>query len=391
MDENRLRFGVGVLVISAIGIGMILTLLFGAFPSVLQRDYSLSIVFPSAEGISPNTPVYRDGVRIGRVSGIKLREEGDGGVLVTLDMDTSKPITHRYLPQINPGNVVTGEARLEFVRADPDRLNTVFKEDLEIIPKPYTDGEFFSEGTRSASFLEMQTDLRRTFQTIQTAGESIAEAGKSVDKLAVQVSEVLGGTDPQLKDVTNRAIAALGEFEKTMAEVRTIITNPELRSDVRKTIEQLPIVLDDVKQTVETANKSLESFERAGNQFERVGLVAEEAVGNVRAITEPLANQSDEFTAKILRTLTRLEGTLAEVETFSQALNRNDGTLKRLLDDDELYWQIRRTVQNIEQASARVQPILNDVRIFTDKIARDPRELGIRGAISRRPSGAGMK
>lgn len=86
-----------------------------------------------------------------------------------------------------------------------------------------------------------------------------------------------------------------------------------------------------------------------------------------------------------------MEGTLAEVETFSQALNRNDGTLKRLLDDDELYWQIRRTVQNIEQASARVQPILNDVRIFTDKIARDPRELGIRGAISRRPSGAGMK
>ena len=35
MDENRLRFGVGVLVISAIGIGIILTFLFGAFPSVL--------------------------------------------------------------------------------------------------------------------------------------------------------------------------------------------------------------------------------------------------------------------------------------------------------------------------------------------------------------------
>ena len=31
MDENRLRFGVGVLVISAIGIGIILTFLFGAF------------------------------------------------------------------------------------------------------------------------------------------------------------------------------------------------------------------------------------------------------------------------------------------------------------------------------------------------------------------------
>ena len=58
MDENRLRFGVGVLVISAIGIGIILTFLFGAFPSVLQRDYSLSVVFDSAEGIGANTLLF---------------------------------------------------------------------------------------------------------------------------------------------------------------------------------------------------------------------------------------------------------------------------------------------------------------------------------------------
>jgi phospholipid/cholesterol/gamma-HCH transport system substrate-binding protein len=122
-----------------------------------------------------------------------------------------------------------------------------------------------------------------------------------------------------------------------------------------------------------------------------VGIVAEEAVGNLKEITDPLAAQSDQFTDQLLRTLTRLEGTLNEVETFSQSLNRGDGTVQRLLRDDELYWQIRRTVDNIEQASARVRPILDDVRIFSDKIARDPRELGIRGAIGRRPSGAGIK
>ena len=391
MDENKLRFGVGVLVISAIGIGIILTLLFGAFPSVLQRDYSLLVVFPSADGIGANAPVYRDGVRIGRISSIDLREEGNGGVLVTLAMDASRSITHRYLPQIRPGNFVTGESRLEFVRADADTLASVYKDDTSIVDKPYTDGEFFQYGDRARSIVEMQDELEGTFQAIKTAGESIAVAGESVNDLAVQVSEVLGGTDPQLKEVTQRAISAMEEFETTMAEIRTIITNPELRSDVRRTIEQLPIVLDDAKRTFESANKSLQSFERAGDQFERVGQVAEEAVSNVRAITEPLANQSDQFTAQIMRTLTRLEVTLAEVETFSRSLNQNEGTLNRLLQDEELYWQIRRTVENIEQASARVQPILNDVRIFTDKIARDPRELGIRGAISRRPSGAGMK
>ncbi|MEM1069614.1 MAG: mammalian cell entry protein, partial [Planctomycetota bacterium] len=123
----------------------------------------------------------------------------------------------------------------------------------------------------------------------------------------------------------------------------------------------------------------------------KVGVVAEDAVSNIQQITEPLANHSDVFVESVMRTLTRVEGTLAEAEEFSRALNNNEGTLRRLLEDDELYWQVRRTVDNVEQATARIRPILDDVRIFTDKIARDPRELGVRGAISRRPSGAGIK
>jgi hypothetical protein len=92
-----------------------------------------------------------------------------------------------------------------------------------------------------------------------------------------------------------------------------------------------------------------------------------------------------------MRTLTRAEVSLAEIQTFAKKLNNNNGSLKRFLEDEEIYWQIRRTVENIENATARVRPILDDVRIFTDKIARDPRQLGVKGALSRRPSGVGVK
>jgi phospholipid/cholesterol/gamma-HCH transport system substrate-binding protein len=62
-----------------------------------------------------------------------------------------------------------------------------------------------------------------------------------------------------------------------------------------------------------------------------------------------------------------------------------------LLDDKDMYWKIRRSVENIGSATARIRPILDDVRIFTDKVARDPRQLGVRGALSKRPSGLGLK
>ena len=34
---------------------------------------------------------------------------------------------------------------------------------------------------------------------------------------------------------------------------------------------------------------------------------------------------------------------------------------------------------------------MNDIRIFSDKIARDPRQLGLKGALDKRPLGTGNK
>ena len=401
MDENRLRFGVGVLVISAIGIGIILTFLFGAFPSVLQRDYSLTVDFKSAEGISANTAVVRDGVRIGRVSRIELKNEGDnegdkGGVRVTLAMDSNKPMSHAYLPRIGTGNFVTGDAQLEFVLGKPAELRELVKPDL--LTEPYTDGEYISYGENSESLFEMQSDLQETFEAIRNAGSSIAVAAESINKLASGVEKVVGGTDSKIEQVADEAVKALGEFNGAMAEIRSIVGNKALRENLEKSVAELPGVLTEAKSTLESTKRTFESFERVGNEFEKVGVAAVDTVNsaqrtikNVEQFTEPLATHGDQLVNQVLGTMTRLESTLTEVEQFTKAVNNKDGSVRMLLDDKDMYWKIRRSVENIESATARIKPILDDVRIFTDKVARDPRQLGVRGALSKRPSGLGLK
>ena len=401
MDENRLRFGVGVLVISAIGIGIILTFLFGAFPSVLQRDYSLTVDFKSAEGISANTAVVRDGVRIGRVSSIELKNEGDnegdkGGVRVTLAMDSNKPMSHAYLPRIGTGNFVTGDAQLEFVLGKPAELRELVKPDL--LTEPYTDGEYISYGENSESLFEMQSDLQETFEAIRNAGSSIAVAAESINKLASGVEKVVGGTDSKIEQVADEAVKALGEFNGAMAEIRSIVGNKALRENLEKSVAELPGVLTEAKSTLESTKRTFESFERVGNEFEKVGVAAVDTVNsaqrtikNVEQFTEPLATHGDQLVNQVLGTMTRLESTLTEVEQFTKAVNNKDGSVRMLLDDKDMYWKIRRSVENIESATARIKPILDDVRIFTDKVARDPRQLGVRGALSKRPSGLGLK
>ena len=392
MDENKLRFGVGVLVISAIGIAIILTFLFGAFPNVLSEQYTLLVQFPSAQGIGLNTNVVRDGVRIGRVADIELSREG--GVLVRLEMQEKfrQSLTHRYIPQIGAGNIVSGDAKIEFIEGTAAELERVLAGNTEILNEPYSPiQETITYGKVTPSFLEMQDDMARTFDTIREAGESIAKAGVSVNDLALEVQNKVSGTDNRVNRVADEAVEALEEFQAAMRDVRALVGDPKLKENFDATLRQLPQVLQDARSTLDTAQETFESFNRVGSAAERTVDSFARSANNIEQFTEPLGERGDEMVTQVMQTLTRLDGTLAQVESFGLTLNNNEGTVKRLLEDDEIYWQIRRTIENIEQASARVRPIMDDVRIFSDKIARDPRQLGVRGALDKRPSGAGLK
>ncbi|NND99122.1 MAG: MCE family protein [Pirellulaceae bacterium] len=423
MDDNKLRFGVGVLVIAAIGIGIILTFLFGAFPTVLTREYTLLVEFPSAQGVSTNTQVLRDGVKIGRVTDIKLLEKE--GVLLELAMDDQYRLTHEYLPRIGTGSVITGDATLEFVRASPQQLASVFRTDADrdLIPTPFFDGEYFPHGYKAEDpfnlLFGLEEAVRETMSSITRAGDSIDAAGQNVNQLVVEVRQVVGGADTKMDAVADEAVGALEEFQGAMREIRGILGDPRLKASLNDSLATLPGVLKEAQGTLESTRKTFERFERVGDRFERVGLAAENAIndvdgvignvdrtvdtvrdtvqgaqraiGNIERFSEPLAKNSDELIAQVLQSLRSVDRALIQVETFGTSLNNSNGTVRRLLDDEDVYWQIRRTVENVEQVSARIKPILDDARIFSDKIARDPSQLGIRGAISKRPNGMGLK
>jgi phospholipid/cholesterol/gamma-HCH transport system substrate-binding protein len=143
-------------------------------------------------------------------------------------------------------------------------------------------------------------------------------------------------------------------------------------------------VVNNVDATVDTVRNVVQSVRGTLNSADR-------AVKNIETITDPIAENSQELVSQVLSSLANLDGTLRQVETFGAALNNSNGTIRRLLDDDDIYWQIRRTIENIEMATAKIRPILDDARVFSDKIARDPRQLGVKGAFDRRGSGLGLK
>ncbi len=112
---------------------------------------------------------------------------------------------------------------------------------------------------------------------------------------------------------------------------------------------------------------------------------------NVAEFTEPLGENGEKFVADTMRTLNNIDGLVSDLRMVSSRLNNSQGTINRLLNDDEMYYTLKSTLENVEQLSRRLQPVVEDVRIFTDKISRDPRQLGVAGALQARPVGLGTK
>ncbi|QDT13232.1 MlaD family protein [Planctomycetes bacterium K23_9] len=440
MDDNKLRFGVGVLVIAAIGIGIILTFLFGAFPAVLSDEYQVTVRFDSAAGVSTNTKVLRDGVEIGRVTNVKLVEDdSEGGVQLQLAIDGTYRLSHEYIPRIGIGSVITGDAKLEFVKGDARTLARIAAEvdDPDFIRSKFTDGELYQFGDNAEDPFNMlfglEDQVRLTMESIRGASDSIGQTGQNVNQLVGDARGTVDETQKKIDAVADEAVATLKRFQEAIIEVKDLVGDPQLKDSLQASLDRIPDVLKEAQGTFESFNKVGTQFESVGREAE--GLIkeakpivdnlnrtvdgarstvegagetlstiddafktagrtfqsAERTIKNIERVSEPLAQNADQLVAQVMQSLRSVDRALAQVETFGSSLNNSNGTVKRLLEDDEIYWQIRRTIENVEQASARIKPILDDARIFSDKIARDPRQLGIRGAVTRRPNGMGLK
>jgi hypothetical protein len=118
---------------------------------------------------------------------------------------------------------------------------------------------------------------------------------------------------------------------------------------------------------------------------------AEANLANLENFTRPLGERGPQLVDNLDGSLANINELLEQLVAFSDNLNNREGTLGRLLNDDEMYLRLERTLINAEDITSRIKPILDDVRIFSDKIARDPRQLGLKGALDQRPLGVGTK
>ena len=425
MEESGYRFGVGVLVMASAIIGVLLIAFFGAVPTLWVDRNRVSFNFPSAPRVAMDTPVRKNGVLIGRVSSISL-QPGDKGVIVRMELDRKVELRKSEVPKILSGSIITGDAVIEFVAGTPESNLRRFDGTQGTPPDGILDASeaapineiitdaFYSTGGEVAP--DPFDSLARVEQTLLPLMSTVKNAVERFDAIGASVQEVIGNGDGPIRDMVT-SIKETSEVVKTtvndIGKVAKQVEKAQIPDAIANALAEVPGLFREAQTTLAQTQRTLKGFEQfsaslegLGKEFEGLGETirkavdnANTAIENIAEITEPVSQNSEALVANAVSALDNLNALSVDLKRFTTRLNNSQGTVAELVDNPQIAYKVNQTLHSIQTASAnveiltqRLQPIIGDVRVFSDKIARNPGALiDLKGTISGRPRGVGTK
>lgn len=368
MDERALQFRVGAMVVGSIFIAMLLLIIFHFSPSLLRGRDTIYIKFDQAPGITQDTPVRKSGVLIGRVSDVTLRERD---VLVTAKIDRQYTVYENEICRVATETLL-GDSMIEFVPPPRDAMGQPLEDGALIEGRVKSDAfQAMEKATRALEMVtQMEDDVEASLAQFRSTSEEFGQLAAHLDQIATN-------NEDQFARAIQKSETAMDTFQTTMANINDLVGDEQMRRDLQASLSGVPQLIEDTRVAVnkyaavaDRADRSLEEAEKFTQTLGELGESSQQMSQNVDAITE------------------KLDRLILDLLTVSEAINKQEGTLGQLVYNPELYQRLNRAAGNIEQVSGRLRPVVEDVRVFSDKIARDPSQLGLKGALENNQTGS---
>lgn len=365
--ERQLQFRTGMLVLVALAVGGWLVYEFGDLKQMSQKRYPFLVHFESGAGLYPTAPVTFAGVTVGTVRSVQLDEKRGGvvasvlvreGVLIPTD---SRAVIVRSILGESAIDITAGRAR-DVIRPGARLEGQMALDPLEIVQR--------MEG-RATEVLEALTATSREWQQVARNVNGLMETNR--------------GT---LDQVVERTAESLHQFTTTMTHVNQllksanqVVGDPEAQQALHDTLVAMPKLVNETQRTIAETRGAVASTRIVLDNINK-NLV------NLSQVTEPVGKRGELMVAKLDSSLTNLDQLMSELNRFARLVNSKDGSLQKFATDPSLYDNLDRSSQSLAVLLRNVEPVLRDLREFSDKVARNPEILGVGGAV--RPS-AGLK
>lgn len=374
MDERLVQFRIGLMVLAAFLVTGILMLWFGGKKTLFQPTYVIRVDFDEAPGVTRDTPVRKSGVLIGRVTDVRLLDQG--GVTVTAEIDGHRKLFSDEECYINRS--LLGDSVLEFVRKrgepqPPGENARPLRTDRPDDDRVQLDGGTRLQGKVVKDPYQVVGNLEGD---LSEAIGSVADTSNDLRRLIRTLDELLTTNETRINGILEDTAGTMRSVKKAVENYEDLAGDPELKAKLRAALEELPQIVDEARQAVGDVKLAVAA--------------ANDSLQNVKGFSQSLQTDGTQIMTRLDNGAADLETVMREMVEVSQAVNSREGTLGKLVHDPELYDRVNRTVTDVEELTVQLKPILRDARVFSDKIARHPELLGVRGALQRSPGIKGV-
>ena len=354
MTEKQMEFRVGLFVVVAVGVAAFMVFHFSELKESLATSRVVTVHFRDAAGIHKSSPVQMSGIEIGTVRDIQLDEQR-GGVLVRVSIRPEYTVR-----QGSRARIVTsllGDATIDFSPG---------------VGTPAVDANTLLSGLPPSDPMQA---VNRLENKLGAAVDVLTQTGREWQQVGSRLNTVMGGQDgEQMQRVLRQTVASLEQFtrtmhtaNKTLSSAQQLLADGKTQSNLKETLQALPKLVEDTRQTIGAVRGTVQRVDQN--------------LQHIDTALRPIAQNSRPMASRLNNTLANLEVLSAELAQFSKLLRTRDGSVQRLVADPSLYRNLNATAASMATFLQKAEPVLSDLRVFSDKIARHPELIGVRGVL----------
>lgn len=404
MNEQSMRFRVGVFILGALILLSVLITLFGSYPAFFKRHNHFTIEFKDASGVAAGTPVRRSGVRIGEVTTLTMDDEAET-VVVHILVDRKYSLRESDQAILIRG-LLGGDTSIDFMAPPPNghpvervvapngyRFEGVTPNDVRAL---LTQTSELMPGTQDA-LMQLRKTLKRLDQMspdIEEAIREYKELGKAsrqslpdlmrtndeIQVAAKNWAKLGERTDILLQTNQEKLVKTLENFNDTVLRVGILFNDENQKnfSAVIRNVKNGTENLDSLsKSTEEMIKESRQVMQRVHESVRQT----DQVLANLQQTTKPMAERSDRVMRNLDESTDRLNRLLHELNSLVHTINSGNGTIKQFLTDPSLYNNVNEAACMLARMMPRLDRIMQDVEVFADKVARHPESLGLGGVV----------
>lgn len=271
---------------------------------IFSKNYFYKINFPNTTGLYPANSVVINGLEVGRVKEIKLSEDLNHQIIVTISLPKALAIPEDSKFTIESLDLL-GKKAISIVRGTNPTLLSEEKIYQGNVPK-----------------------------------DMISALSEQLEPVAEKANKLMTSLDTMLNDVHN----ALGKGEnsalkKTMDNVTATLVN------ANKLLAEVSGIFAQQKGSIESLIKNADGVMTNTNQITKKIADNSQSIDNILKNFETLSQKVSQ--ADIENTINSAKTTLEEVSTLLSAINEGQGTLGKIAKDENLYHSIDSTINSL--------------------------------------------